>query len=172
MWMRVTAANFPGRQHHGWTTEWSESRFYMHHRVVGKSILYSPHDLQLNTHFGDLATRNRSHVKLADVPEPGGIVRRGRPILTVIVTADSRDQVVNGLRVSSHLQGGELLAVQAFTDLLQGETDLPQGHDLLQADDLVPPVESMTRFRAPRWHQEADLLVVVERANRDTGAPG
>jgi predicted ATP-grasp superfamily ATP-dependent carboligase len=73
----------------------------MDHRVVGKSILFAPHDLQLNTQFGDLATCNRSHVKLADVPEPGGIVRRGRPILTVIVTADSRDQVVNGLRVSS-----------------------------------------------------------------------
>ncbi len=73
----------------------------MDHRVVGKSILYAPHDLQLNTQFGDLATCIRSHVKLADVPEPGGIVRRGRPILTVMVTADSRDQVVKGLRVSS-----------------------------------------------------------------------
>jgi predicted ATP-grasp superfamily ATP-dependent carboligase len=73
----------------------------MDRRVVGKSILFAPHDLQLNTQFGDLATSNRMQVNLADVPDPGGTVRRGQPILTVIVTADSRDQVVKGLRVSS-----------------------------------------------------------------------
>ena len=73
----------------------------MDRRLVGKSILFAPHDLQLHTRFGDLATSNRLHVKLADVPEPNGIVRRGQPILTLIVTADSRDQVVKGLRVSS-----------------------------------------------------------------------
>src|SRR5207237_1030480 len=61
--------------------------------------------------------------------------------------------------------------IETGADLLQGQTELPQRHDLLQARDVARRVEAMARLRVQRRLEQADRVVVVQRADRQARAP-
>src|SRR5262249_50253727 len=67
------------------------------------------------------------------------------------------------------LERREAGPVQAVPDLVQGKAELPQRDHLLQAGDVAGRVEAMARLRVQRRLEQADRVVVMERAD---GQPG
>jgi hypothetical protein len=64
-----------------------------------------------------------------------------------------------------HLPQREIGPVQALPDFPQSKPQVLEGFDLLQADDVIRGVETMTCFGAPRRREQPDLVVVVKRAH-------
>jgi hypothetical protein len=94
-----------------------------------------------------------------------GIEQRAQPMLL-------RHRRVEPLDVQrQHPLEGELGASQEALHLVEREPELHDGADLLQARHLVAAEEPVPGGRPAGRLQEADLLVVVERAHRDARAP-
>jgi hypothetical protein len=56
--------------------------------------------------------------------------------------------------------------VERGLDLGQGQAELAADHDLLQAQQIVVRVQAIARRGAQRRHQQAELVVVPQRAHR------
>src|SRR5262249_10888937 len=69
-------------------------------------------------------------------------------------------------------QRGETRALQALTDLVEAEPERPQTLDLLEPEDILGGVEAVARARPMGRHEQADLLVVVQRPDGEPGALG
>ena len=72
---------------------------------------------------------------------------------------------------ADHLQRREAGPVQAVADLLQREAELPQRQHLLQAGDVAGRVEAVSRLGVQRRLQQADLVVMVQRADGQARPP-
>jgi hypothetical protein len=73
---------------------------------------------------------------------------------------------------ADHLQRREAAPVQAVADFLQREAKLAQRQHLLQAGDIGACVEAVSRLGVQRRLQQANLVVMVQRADRKTRPPG
>jgi hypothetical protein len=72
---------------------------------------------------------------------------------------------------ADHPQGREVRPVQAGGDLVEREAELPQRDDLLQAGDVGRRVQAVSRPRVQRRPEQADLVVAVQRPDRQPGPP-
>ncbi len=66
----------------------------------------------------------------------------------------------------------EVRSVQALANLLEGKPELPQGQDVLQSADVLRPLQPVTGGRMLTRGQQADLVVIVQGANRQSGCLG
>ena len=61
--------------------------------------------------------------------------------------------------------------VEQHRDLVERKAELPVEQDPLEPVEVGVGVAAVTRMGAPAGRQEADLVVVVQGAHRDTGEP-
>ena len=61
-------------------------------------------------------------------------------------------------------------AIEELANLVEGKAELAERFDLLKPRDIVTIVEAMSRFAASRRLQQANRVVVMERAHRHAGA--
>jgi monoamine oxidase len=59
--------------------------------------------------------------------------------------------------------------VNCATSAAQREPEAAEGDDPVEPPDVVVVVQAVAGLRAPRRREQADLVVVVERANRQPG---
>jgi hypothetical protein len=64
----------------------------------------------------------------------------------------------------------EVLPHQQLPDLLERKPELPERQHLLQTNDLFPAVQTVSGHRSVRRGDETDLVVVVQRTDRDPRA--
>src|SRR5262249_55223770 len=64
---------------------------------------------------------------------------------------------------------GKARGIETGANLIEAEAQLAERLDLLQSRQLRRSVQSVLRCRVLGWPQEADLIVVVQRAHRKAG---
>nr|WP_018004701.1 hypothetical protein [Cupriavidus neocaledonicus] len=59
---------------------------------------------------------------------------------------------------------GQCSRIQDLSDFFERDIELPERQDLLQAMEILLAVKPVSRFRANRWPEQAELVVVVQGA--------
>ena len=113
----------------------------------------------------------------------------GQPVVDLRLTAAREDGLNDTQPLSQSLGLGDLLvqclelsrqdgaqtdgaAIEQLRHVRQRQAHAAQGLDAVQARDIVAAVQPIAAVGSPRRAQQPDFVVVVQRANRETGAPG